>query len=105
MDGEINAGYLYSQLIHNYQVAWEADQRYSCLGTRGQLGPGINLLAAPHPGVYMQQCLTDFTHLVNLVPAGSMDSESEPKQHNLLGQDRYPTQNMFWQNKKTVAQL
>ena len=53
----------------------------------------------------MQQCLTDFTHLVNLVPAGSMDSESEPKQHNLLGQDRYPTQNMFWQNKKTVAQF
>ena len=47
-----------------------------CLGAGGQLGPGKYLLAAPH--------------LVNLVPAGQVDSEL--KQHNLLGQDGYPNQ-------------
>ena len=76
MDGVINAEYLCPQLSHKQQVAWEDDQCHSCLGAGGQLGPGKYLLAAPH--------------LVNLVPAGQVDSEL--KQHNLLGQDGYPNQ-------------
>ena len=62
MDGEINAEYSCPQLIRNHQVAWGADQCQSWLGAGvhsdgGQLGPGVDLLAAAHAGVHLQQRL------------------------------------------------